>query len=151
MKETFFSISLTISSYLFSKWQTDNRSLRFHSVSQTPSFCFSPNKIKSLGIGSRPAAHSQCFHCHEQKIGLLERAYGECGELIKFDLLPTYAGWKVGEGEIQGKLRVVELSWVKSLLSSLWHGHCSSFLVSRLNTLGEILFWFSSELRRNLL
>ena len=40
----------------FLKWQTDNRSLRFHSV-QTPSFSLSsPNKIKSLGIGSRTQA-----------------------------------------------------------------------------------------------
>ena len=37
---------------------------------------------------------------NEQKIGLLAYLssamyyFGECGELIKFDLLPTYAGYE---------------------------------------------------------
>ena len=52
----------------FLKWQTDNRSLRFHSV-QTPSFCLSTpptkSKVWELAVERRPAA-AQCFHCHER-------------------------------------------------------------------------------------
>ena len=135
----------------FLKWQTDNRSLRFHSV-QTPSFSPSPNKIKSLGIGSRTQACCTMFPLSwtNKKLGCLP-TWGLCTILwrvvrgidkvwLTANICGMKSWWRRNSRQIEGSwalaLATAKLGKVPFVLLMTWP--LFIFHVSRLSTLTKI-------------
>ena len=141
-QRNFFSISLTISSCLFLSDRQiieASDSIQFrppHSLSPPPT----KSKVWELAVERRPAA-AQCFHCHEQKIGLLESVWRVRG-IDKVWLTANICGlkswWRRNSRQIEGSwaLATAKLGKVPFVLLMTWP--LFIFHVSRLNTLTEL-------------